>query len=589
MFGKKKNQPSGDPQQDPHAQPKKGDDKSKKGGMFGFLKKDKAPKDEDPLADLGAGAAREKEDGDPLAFLGPSDNPDIVIKEITKNVSSDDGKTSKEPVDEELLKTVLDSAISDASSQESSNAAENPAPGSANDDSRENVLPNAAELKNAGGGLMGMMKKKTPDSTLDANAQGVAPEAETLPPAAGEPILVTPPLADEESSGASEPVDDSPLTGEPTLITPEAPTDQNVVDAEGAVSDVVPAPEAGNTVNASQPPEANNQENTAPQEADADGQVVDGETPERNMTSLYQSMGLDETLAPGYDPNAKSDPKFVTDGATEPAEAQPQEGKKQSLVSAIVQRTKQSQAEQNDTVLGEDFAEKANKEEEDRQMQVKAKKRERMLLASRFVAGVSLIVPLFSWIIFNALLSPDSSLSSVLNARNYGAELAGVQAKKAEKDNALKKINSEISNYQQETENIKDNKTLKQVIEHRIDFLEIMLRINKITLKALNLTPELNNAIRMLVFNSYSGRMDGDAVQVSITGSVRDPKRLSISKLTQLIEAINADEFFEGAALRSFSKSDDDEGGSVSSFSLSFAYYPDADKALNDSIARTAK
>jgi hypothetical protein len=208
-----------------------------------------------------------------------------------------------------------------------------------------------------------------------------------------------------------------------------------------------------------------------------------------------------------------------------------------------------------------------------------------MVLASRFVAGISLIVPIFSWIVFSAMLTPDSSFSEILNARNYGAELAGVQAKKQEKEAALKKVQNEINKYQSETENIKDNKVLQQVMEERIDFLEIMLRINKITLKALNLTPELNNAIRMLVFNSYSGRMNDDGtVSVSITGSVRDPKRLSISKLTRLIETINGDEYFDGIEQRSFSKSEDEEGGSTTSFSFNITYYPDAGDELSDSV-----
>lgn len=327
----------------------------------------------------------------------------------------------------------------------------------------------------------------------------------------------------------------------------------------------------------------------AAQSDEADAQS-DNAMPERNMNSLYKSMGLDESLSPDYDPTAKNEPQFVTEGQSGDGEPSPPQKKKSGLVSAIVQTTKKNQAEQN-AVLGEEITEQLSKEEEEAQLKAKAKKREKLLLASRFVAGLSLIVPLFSWVILSSLLTPDSRFSDILNSRNYGAELAGVKAKREEKDVALKKLNGEIAKLQQDTENIKDNKILKQVIDERIDFLEIMLRINKITLKALNLTPELNNAIHMLVFNSYTGRIDKgkNNVQVSITGSVRDPKRLSISKLTQLIEAINADEYFEGAALRSFSKSNDEEGGSQSSFSLSFTYFPDADKALNDSLASAPK
>ncbi len=471
--------------------------------LFGFLRKKPSDNEAHTLeldAQPGVEAARQDEQSDPLAFLDANAHHDIVIKEITEGVGNAPGKASNS--EDELLQTILDSA--DNKSEASAPASEKltiPEPIAENPE--DNVLANAAELKNKPNNLMGFMKPKT------APEDGVISETETA-----------------------------------------APTDESNPENASESSDIV----AGT------------------------------EMPERNMTSLYKSIGLDETLAPGYDPNAARAPEFVTNG--EPSEQLPVDNaaRKSGLVSAIVQTTKQHQAAQ-DAVLGEDFAEQLNQEEEEEKLKAKVKRREKMLLASRFVAGISLIVPLFSWIIISSLLTPSSRFSEILNSRNYGAELAGVKAKKEEKDITLKKLGGEIAKLKQDTENIKDNKILKQALDGRIDFLEIMLRINKITLKALNLTPELNNAIHMLVFNSYTGRMDGDKVQVSITGSVRDPKRLSISKLTQLIESINADEYFEGAALRSFSKSNDEEGGSQSSFSLSFSYFPDADKALNDSLA----
>jgi hypothetical protein len=47
---------------------------------------------------------------------------------------------------------------------------------------------------------------------------------------------------------------------------------------------------------------------------------------------------------------------------------------------------------------------------------------------------------------------------------------------------------------------------------------------------------------------------------------------MSWTKLTQLMESINQDETFDGASLRSFSKADDQQGGTKSSFSFNFSY-----------------
>ena len=149
MFGKKKPPQSGgapDAGQPDTEQPKKK-------GLLGRFGKKQQPAESkgDLLSDIGAEAARNKEDGDPLSFLGPSDNPDIVIKEITKNVGGEG--TAADAGNDDLVQTVLDSA-------EQAQPAEAAAPESpqTTDDS---VLPNAGELGQAGSaGMRGMLKKK---------------------------------------------------------------------------------------------------------------------------------------------------------------------------------------------------------------------------------------------------------------------------------------------------------------------------------------------------------------------------------------------------------------------------------------------
>jgi hypothetical protein len=233
----------------------------------------------------------------------------------------------------------------------------------------------------------------------------------------------------------------------------------------------------------------------------------------------------------------------------------------------------QQNMDQTDNVLGTDFSAKLSPAGDRKKHEQRERNRQRLAVAGKFMAVFSLLVPIASWVVFYTILEPESKLSDVLKAKNYGVELADSDAELADREKALQQKNRELALLLQRAEGIKENKVLSQLSENRVDYLDIMLHINRITLDSLNLTASLNRAINMLVFNTYSARREGgNQIGVSISGSVRDPKSMSWTKLTQLMESINQDETFDGASLRSFSKADDQQGGTKSSFSFNFSY-----------------
>ena len=209
------------------------------------------------------------------------------------------------------------------------------------------------------------------------------------------------------------------------------------------------------------------------------------------------------------------------------------------------------------------------------------KRETRLLAAARFLFLFSFVIPFSAWMVFQTILVENSQISRALSAKNYGTELSLLREDKKQKEQELKKLTTKIAQIQQDIEGIRNEKVLAQITDNRVDFLEIMLRINSITLKSLNLTAEVNRAINMLVFNSYSASTEKDGTtNITISGTVRDPKRMSFTKMTQLMETINKDPYFSGAEIRSFTKSEDAEGGARSSFTFHFVYNHTPDNTM---------
>ena len=247
------------------------------------------------------------------------------------------------------------------------------------------------------------------------------------------------------------------------------------------------------------------------------------------------------------------------------------------LVESIIQTAKAEQTARS-KVLGTRFTDQVERRKRKadafRFNTEKSREAHKSLAVARFVAAFSLLVPVASFLTFGMLLNPDNSFSDLIRAHNYGRELRDLEIQKTEKETRLTKLGREINKKKTEIEEMRNNKILANILKTRIDFLQVFARISKIMLSSIHLTPEVNDALDILYVSSFSGFTDGEKTEISISGKVRDPKRMSLTKLTQLMETINADPDFEGAIIRSFSKSDDSEGGAQSNFSFHLQYIP---------------
>lgn len=247
------------------------------------------------------------------------------------------------------------------------------------------------------------------------------------------------------------------------------------------------------------------------------------------------------------------------------------------IISNIIQTAKEERGEQT-RVLGETFSDRMKEKEEEGKKKKKNKeeeKREKLLVVAQLCCVLALLIPLSSWVVFQTILNPESSFSETLSAKNYGKVLLGKEEEKKRKKEKIALLESEKKDIQDSIDKIKNNTILAQVTENRVDFLGIMLEITKTSFEALNLSTSINNVVQTLTFHSYAGDVRDGKVNISISGTVRDPKKKTLGKLTVLMEALNMQDNFEGASIRSFSKSEDNEfGGTQSSFSFKFQYLP---------------
>jgi len=254
------------------------------------------------------------------------------------------------------------------------------------------------------------------------------------------------------------------------------------------------------------------------------------------------------------------------------------------IISTIIQTAKEERLEQT-RVLGETFSDKMKEKEREGKKKEKSKeeeKREKILVIAQLCCILALLIPLSSWVVFQTILNPESSFSETLSAKNYGKILLEKEGERAKKKEKITLLESERKDIQDSIDKIKNNTILAQVTEHRVDFLDIMLEITKTSFDALNLSTNVNNVVQTLTFHSYAGDVRDNEVNISISGTVRDPKKKTLGKLTVLMEALNMQDDFEGASIRSFSKSEDNEfGGTQSSFSFKFQFLPQEEEILH--------
>lgn len=242
-------------------------------------------------------------------------------------------------------------------------------------------------------------------------------------------------------------------------------------------------------------------------------------------------------------------------------------------------------------ILGETLYEDLQKTESvyDQERRHKAK-----AARAQFLLALTLLIPLISWLTFNTLLEPESKLAEILQSKNYGNIFVTTQAEAAELTEHLNDIRSDIVFTQERIDDLQNNKVLSSIEEDKVDYLKVILDVDRIAVNSLNLTdktelaPEINKALGRLQFSSFSGgrnKKNPDQVDITVTGVVRDSKRMSFTRVTKIIEAINAADDFTGAALRTFTKSEDESGGSKSLFSLSFYYNaPEVSVDLGETI-----
>ncbi|QQS59292.1 hypothetical protein IPN35_00160 [Candidatus Peregrinibacteria bacterium] len=232
------------------------------------------------------------------------------------------------------------------------------------------------------------------------------------------------------------------------------------------------------------------------------------------------------------------------------------------------------QKEEEVQVLGNEFAEELRQKNEKKKEANRAKRREDMLALSRFVCVFSIIAPLCVWVYHEARLNPNSGLSETIQSENYGSALVNARKQEEVKKTELETLKQAITKQETDINKIRNNQYLVDITQNRVDFIAVMLRIKDITFETLKINEKLNQKLKYIVFNSYSGTTSNGRTNITITGSVRDAKGMSWTQLTRLMEAINNDEYFDGAVIRNFSKADDEYGGAVSQFSFNLTYAP---------------
>jgi len=88
---------------------------------------------------------------------------------------------------------------------------------------------------------------------------------------------------------------------------------------------------------------------------------------------------------------------------------------------------KQASAHKDEKIFSEKFSSAMNHLQSPDSEIKKSRNQYRKTAYAKFVAVLSLLVPLISWVVFQAVLSQESMLSDLIGAHNYGKQLVSLQ------------------------------------------------------------------------------------------------------------------------------------------------------------------
>lgn len=258
--------------------------------------------------------------------------------------------------------------------------------------------------------------------------------------------------------------------------------------------------------------------------------------------------------------------------------------KEQDFIGTIIETAKeQKEADKNQfNQITNDFAEEKNPAEEEEEVKELNPNLSKKLQIAKMVFMLSFIVPITSFAFYWLQLSGDNFIAKALSLDTPSKVLAQNEVNiKAEQDDLLVQ-KRKYQDYLKKTEDLDNNKILADVMENRIDWLEVDGKIDEIIKKNFKTVAGVDDVV---VYTGFSGRTDDSTVTVQ--GEVRDESGQSMTRLGELVTALNASDNFSGAEVRNFSKKEDSKTGKyISSFNLNFTYTSDAKlaKAQEESL-----
>jgi len=178
---------------------------------------------------------------------------------------------------------------------------------------------------------------------------------------------------------------------------------------------------------------------------------------------------------------------------------------------------------------------------------------------------LSLLAPLISYGVAIFFLSTDNFFINYFNIKNIGKEFAFQEQFLSSEKDEINKMKDETKKIEKKIESISNNKILEEILSKRIDWLQVIAKIEKVANKIFH-----NDVTHIATFTNYSGKSSES--QLTVTGFVKDPSGRSFARLADLITELNAHENFSGAEVRSFTKSEDEDKNARSNFNLTFDY-----------------
>lgn len=133
---------------------------------------------------------------------------------------------------------------------------------------------------------------------------------------------------------------------------------------------------------------------------------------------------------------------------------------------------------------------------------------------------------------------------------------------------------------------VNDFSIIQKIKEFRVKWSDIIHEIDLRTIIAdENYTKDNYDSYGGIRYTSYS--FDTDSRQISVVGETRKNDTTTFTTISNLIDSLNKSELFEGAEMRSFSKSGSDLEGYTSSLRISF-YLKNLDQEVQNQAAAAA-